>query len=58
MLFHEAVEQRFVRRLSDLLQGDRTDLSERAGKRRHVDQHRLWPFASDQWIGRSITDLR
>jgi hypothetical protein len=58
MLLHQAVEQRFVGRLSDLLQRDRPDVAERAHKRRCVDQHRLWPLAADQRIGRPETNRR
>ena len=58
MLLHQAVEQRLVGRLSDLLQRDRADVGERAVERRRVDQHRLWPLAPSQGIGRPETNRR
>jgi len=56
MLFHQTVEQRFVGRFSDLLQRDRADIGERTVERRRVDQHRLWPLAPRQGIGRLETN--
>jgi hypothetical protein len=56
MLLHQAVEQRLVGRFSDLLQRDRADVGERGVDRRGVDQHRLWPLAPGQGIGRPETN--
>src|SRR4030095_10818565 len=56
MLFHQAVEQRFVGRLSNLLQKDRTNGAEWCVELRHVDQHRLWSLAPSQGIGRPETN--
>ena len=52
MLRYEAVKQRLIRGFSDLLQQDRANVTERARKRRHVDQYWLRPFPPHQWIGR------
>ena len=56
MLLHQAVEQRLIGRFSNLLQRDRADVGERAVERRGVDQHRLWPLAPGQGIGRPETN--
>src|ERR1019366_4356612 len=41
MMLDETVEQRFVGCSSDLLKRDRTDVGERAGQWRHIDQDGL-----------------
>ena len=56
MLLQQAVEQRLVGRFSDLFERDWADVGECGVDRRGVDQHRLWPLAPGQGIGRPETN--
>ena len=58
MMLHKAVEQRFVSRSSDLLQFDGAQFGERAGDRRHVDEHRRGSFAPQEWVEGLEADRR